>query len=108
VKTKRIFALAAMAAVSIVAACAGGPQRALSDDLFGMIQPGMTQDDVRRAIGPPDETMPFPLSRTVAWDYRTRDTWGYIVDFSVTFGADGRALSRLTRRINDGGDRGNN
>lgn len=106
-KTKWTPALAALAAATLAAACASAPQRPLSDDLFRVIQPGMTQDEVRRALGAPDETMRFPLSGNVAWDYRTLDTWGYIVDFSVTFGPDGRAESRFARRVNDGGDRGN-
>ena len=36
--------------------------------------------------------------------YRYQDTWGYIVIFSVTFGADGRVVAKLSRRVNDGGD----
>jgi outer membrane protein assembly factor BamE (lipoprotein component of BamABCDE complex) len=102
--------LTAFASAALLAACAT-PQyatRPLSDDLFRTVQVGMTQDDVRRMLGTPDETMPFPLSRTVAWDYRTRDTWGYLVDFSVTFDASGHVVSRYPRRVNDGGDKGSN
>jgi hypothetical protein len=95
----------AIAAAGFVAACASwnqGPVR--NDELFARIQPGMTQDEVLRMAGPPDQKMPFPLSRTVAWDWRTYDTWGYYVEQSVTFSADGRVVSKYTRRINDGGD----
>jgi outer membrane protein assembly factor BamE (lipoprotein component of BamABCDE complex) len=99
--------LCALAAASALAGCAtytAGPVR--DDALFAAIHPGMTREDVLRIAGPPDQTMPFPLSRTVAWDYRAYDTWGYLVEQSVTFDADGRVVSRFARRINDGGDHG--
>lgn len=101
--------LATLAGAVLLAGCAGasflsgGSPR--SDEQFTRIQRGMTRDDVQRLIGPPDETMSFPLSQTQAWDYQYRDTWGYFAIFSVTFGADGRALSTISRRI-DGGDHG--
>jgi outer membrane protein assembly factor BamE (lipoprotein component of BamABCDE complex) len=75
-----------------------------NDDLFRNIVPGMTQEDVSRALGKPDEMMPFPMSHTVAWDYRYYDSWGYIAYMSITFGPDGRVMSKFSRRINSGGD----
>jgi hypothetical protein len=50
--------------------------------------------------------MKYPLSQTVAWNYRYQDTWGYMAIFSVTFAKDGRALSTISERVNDGGDHG--
>jgi outer membrane protein assembly factor BamE (lipoprotein component of BamABCDE complex) len=106
----KAIAVATLAGAALVSGCAGaplgngGPPR--SDDVFSRIDPGMTKDDVQRLIGRPDETMRFPLSNTVAWDYRYYDTWGYMAVFSVTFSADGHALSKITTRINDGGDHG--
>jgi outer membrane protein assembly factor BamE (lipoprotein component of BamABCDE complex) len=99
---------ARFAAVLVVAAGLGacaytqGPTR--NDDVFRNIVPGMTQEDVSRALGKPDEMMPFPMSHTVAWDYRYYDTWGYICYMSITFGPDGRVASKISRRINSGGD----
>jgi outer membrane protein assembly factor BamE (lipoprotein component of BamABCDE complex) len=106
----KAIAVAALAGAALLCGCAGaslgngGPAR--SDEVFSHIYPGMTQDDVQRQIGRPDATMRFPLSNTVAWDYRYYDTWGYMAVFSVTFSPDGHALSRITTRINDGGDHG--
>lgn len=100
--TRNIPALAAACVVSACAAWTSGPVR--NDALFASIQPGMTQDEVLRMAGPPDDKMPFPMSRTVAWDWRTYDTWGYYVEQSVTFNAEGRVVSKYTRRINDGGE----
>jgi outer membrane protein assembly factor BamE (lipoprotein component of BamABCDE complex) len=102
--------LAALAAGAALAACsATGPYSDAwkrSDDLFRTIQPGMTEDQVRQVAGKPDDTMAFPLSHTHAWDYLYYDSWGYMAIFSVTFDADGRAVSKFSRRINDGGDHG--
>jgi outer membrane protein assembly factor BamE (lipoprotein component of BamABCDE complex) len=99
----KAIAAAVLAAAALLSGCAAvGPPR--NDNVFNGIQPGMTQDEVRRLIGAPDETMRFPLSNTVSWDYYYWDTWGYYCVFYVTLGADGRVVSRITRRINDGGN----
>ena len=88
---------------ALLAGCAAGPYRAggpsRSDAVFGQISPGMTEAQVRQLIGPPDDTMPFPLSHTVAWDYLYQDTWGYTAEFSVTFDESGRAVSKFSKRL---------
>jgi hypothetical protein len=71
----------------------------LTDETFYRIQPGQTRDDVLRLIGPPGETMAFPLSGNYAWDYRYQDTWGYLAIFSVTFDRGGTVVSKITQRI---------
>ena len=78
----------------------------LNDKRFGAIDVGMTSDEVKAALGTPQKTMAFPMSSRVAWDYLGTDTWGYMVDYSITFGPDQRVVSKLARRINDGGDHG--
>ena len=86
----------------LLAACAiTAPPR--SDPLFAQIAPGMTGDEVRSLLGVPDNTMPFPMSHTTSWGYFYYDTWGYYCEFSVTFDPDGRAVSKFSRRVNDGG-----
>lgn len=71
----------------------------LNDDTFQSIQPGMTQEQVLRMIGPPGETMGFSRQRHVAWDYRYVDTWGYRAIFSVTFDRNGIVVSKISQRI---------
>jgi hypothetical protein len=71
----------------------------LSDGTFNAIQPGMTEDQVLRMIGPPRETMAFPRLGHVAWDYKYQDTWGYQAIFSVTFDRDGRVVSKISQRL---------
>lgn len=97
-------ALAAALAIVVLQGCAAvmasnEPQR---NGLIGQVQVGMTEGEVRAILGPPNETMAFPRTQTVAWDYRYSDTWGFLAMFSVTFGPDGRVASTFSRRLNDG------
>lgn len=104
----RALATASLAGAFLLAGCAGvsattGPS-ARSDELFSHVHAGMTGEEVRQLLGAPDETMKFPLSQNVAWDYLYQDDWGYRAVYSVTFSSEGRAVSTLSRRINVGGD----
>jgi outer membrane protein assembly factor BamE (lipoprotein component of BamABCDE complex) len=91
-------------AVMLAQGCTSVPPP-LGDKQFATVRTGMTTDEVRNALGEPKRTMKFPSSNNVAWDYEGTDTWGYMVEYSVTFGPDGRAVSKLARRLNDGGER---
>lgn len=101
--TKAFSAVVLVSAV-LTAGCASAPPR--NDEAFQRIPRGATMDEVKRAFGPPDETMKFDRTQTESWDYRYRDTWGYEAYYSFTFGTDGRVQSTISRRINAGGDRG--
>ena len=79
------------------------PDPPRSDGIFNGIRIGMSQQEVERVLGRPDETMRFSRD-AIAWDYRYMDTWGYFAVFSVTFDAQGIAVGRLSWRTNDGGD----
>ena len=72
---------------------------ALKDETFYNIRPGMTKEEILRLIGPPGDTMGYPLSHTHSWDYRYIDTWGYRAIFSVTFDAQDVVVSKFTQRI---------
>lgn len=76
-----------------------GVRQVLDDGTFSAVQPGMTREEVLRLIGPPGDTMAFTRSGHVAWDYRYTDTWGYEAIFSVTFGRDGRVVSKISQRV---------
>jgi outer membrane protein assembly factor BamE (lipoprotein component of BamABCDE complex) len=75
----------------------------LNDDRFATVQTGMTNDQVRAALGDPRRTMKFPGTGNEAWDYDGTDTFGFMVEYSVTFDPSGRVVSKLARRLNDGG-----
>jgi hypothetical protein len=77
----------------------------LNDGTFDSLPMGITEEEVLRRLGPPRETMAFALSHTHAWDWKYRDYWGYEAIFSVTFDAQGRALSKFKQRIERGDQR---
>ena len=56
---------------------------------FGRIEPGMTQDDVRRRLGRPAKTQRYALKRQEVWDWRWADGATARM-FSVTFDDAGR------------------
>jgi outer membrane protein assembly factor BamE (lipoprotein component of BamABCDE complex) len=75
------------------------PER-VTDEVIQQIRPGMDEGDVRALIGAPADTVRFALSRTTAWDYPYRDSWGYESVFSVTFNDDHVVLSKISVRHN--------
>ena len=102
-KTTRTLAIVATVLLQGCAAIVASnePHRT---NLIPKIQQGMTRDQVQALMGPPDETMAFNRSQTVSWDYRYRDTWGYLSMYSVTFNAQGVVASTFSRRLGDGGE----
>jgi outer membrane protein assembly factor BamE (lipoprotein component of BamABCDE complex) len=78
----------------------------LNEEHFYKIREGMTRDQVLRMIGPPGDTTNFgPRTGNVAYTYRFQDTWGYLSDFSVTFGPDWIVRSKIAIRIDPGDSR---
>jgi outer membrane protein assembly factor BamE (lipoprotein component of BamABCDE complex) len=99
--------LAPLATCLLLAACAvqpmpAGPLLHRTDATFAQVQQGMTRDDVMAITGRPDNTMPFPNSGTDSWGYYYWDTFGYYCEQSITFGPDGRVISKISRRVSDG------
>ena len=65
----------------------------LSPANFAKVQPGLSQDEVRRMLGKPAKTQRFALKPDEEiWDWRFLDGSTRKV-FSVTFGADARVMS---------------
>ena len=77
-----------------------------TDGNFRGIRPGMTEAEVIGLVGKPDDTMRFGLSGNVAWAYDYYDLWGYMAEYSVTFGPDHRVLSKYSRRYTGGDQSG--
>ena len=99
-------ALPILAALVLAGCAAVGADRMPGAPEFARVHTGMTEQEARNLLGPPYETMRFPLSGQVAWDYRYYDSWGYLAMFSVTFDPRGTVVSMFSRRLNDGGDFG--
>ena len=107
-------AIGAMLSVIVavpLAACASGmdvspggsvsvhsKKRALNDDTFGAIQRGMPASEVLARLGAPYQKMRFERTKTTAWDYHYRDTWGYDADFSVIIDDAGFVASTISVR----------
>jgi outer membrane protein assembly factor BamE (lipoprotein component of BamABCDE complex) len=109
IRIAKTLASAALATSLLVVGCAGAPAtgRGLhSEAQLLAIQPGAAKDEVLRALGPPDETMKFARSRTDSLDYIYYDTWGYRCLYSITFDEGGHVVSKISARLNDGGDHG--
>ena len=98
-------AAAARAARVVVAACATAPP-ARSDPVFAQVERGMTADQVRERLGPPDETMRFDATRTTSWSYFYYDTWGFYSEESITFDQAGRVVDKFSKRVGYGGGSG--
>lgn len=76
-----------------------GVEQVLDDTRFNAISKGMTSDQLLRLIGPPSQRVYFDNLRQAAWDYRFRDSWGYIAVLSVMVDDAGLVASRITQRI---------
>jgi hypothetical protein len=74
-------------------------EQVLDDSRFNAIVPGMTSDELLRLIGPPWQRVYFANLRQTAWDYRYRDSWGYVAILSVMVDQSGRVASRISQRI---------
>lgn len=74
-------------------------EQVLDDTRFHAIRPGMTSEELLRHLGPPSEKVRFGNLRQTAWDYRFRDTWGYIAILSVMIDDAGTVVSRITNRL---------
>lgn len=70
----------------------------LTDGSFQAIAYGATEREVFERIGPPYRKARFPATRTTAWDYHYRDSWGYDGDFSVIFDASGVVSGKFSAR----------
>jgi hypothetical protein len=67
-------------------------RQVLSARYFALVQPGMTQPQVRDLLGRPAKRTPYRLSQTEVWDWQYLDGQQEKL-FSVTFDADGRVQS---------------
>lgn len=64
-------------------------RQVLTPHVFEQIQPGMTQEQVRRMLGKPAQRMTYQLKQETDWDWNWIDPPNQEMEFTVTFGANG-------------------
>jgi outer membrane protein assembly factor BamE (lipoprotein component of BamABCDE complex) len=72
-------------------------RQVLTEDSFAKIRPGMHQDEVRKLIGKPGQTTPFPNLQEEVWSWRFEQSHGNPWFFNVHFAADG-AVKRASQQ----------
>ena len=72
-------------------------RQVLAPHVFARIVPGMEENEVRRMLGKPAKMMTFKLKQETGWDWNYIDPPNREMQFTVTFGPDGRVLRTLNR-----------
>jgi hypothetical protein len=68
-------------------------RQAFTEENFRRVVSGLTQDEVRRLLGRPEETLRYPLKPDEeVWTWRIEDTTEKTEYFNAYFGRDGRLL----------------
>ena len=72
-------------------------RQVLTEAYFAQIRPGMRQDEIRKLIGRPGQTMPFPNLQEEVWSWRFEQSHGNPWFFNVHFAPDG-AVKRTSQQ----------
>lgn len=80
-------------------------RQVLTPHVFEQIQPGMTQEQVRRMLGKPGQRMTYQLKQETDWDWNWIDPPNQEMEFTVTFGANGTVKKSGSRIKLPQGDR---
>jgi hypothetical protein len=70
----------------------------LTDAKAALVVAGMDAAAVEATIGAPHQRVRFDNLKATAWDYRYIDSWGYMIDFSVMIGDDGKVINKVSAR----------
>jgi len=76
-------------------------RQVLTQEYFARIRPGLTQDEVRRLIGRPGETMTFPARKEEVWSWRYEPASGETWQFHVHFDLDGRVVTTSANKTGE-------
>jgi hypothetical protein len=71
-------------------------RQVLHPSYFARVQPGMAMEDVRKLLGKPMKTTPYPLKNEIAWDWRFMQPPNTSMVFTVWFNPDYRVLRTST------------
>lgn len=78
-----------------------GIRQVLAEGYFAKIRPGLSQEEVRRLIGRPAETMPFPLKQEEVWSWKFAPGSGEKWHFHVHFDLEGRVVAATRNRVEE-------
>ena len=70
----------------------------LTDDKTALVVTGTDAARVTTIPGEPHQRVRFDNLKATAWDYRYVDSWGYIIDFSVMVGDNGKVINKVSAR----------
>lgn len=79
-------------------------RQVLAPHMFDQIQPGMTDEQVRRMLGMPAKRMRFALKKETDWDWNWIDPPNREMVFTATFGDDGRVIRSASVQKRPQGD----
>lgn len=71
----------------------------LTEEHLRSIVAGIDSAELLKLIGPPWRRIEFERQGVTAWDYRYRDTWGYIVEFSALIDARQKVSGTVSSRV---------
>ena len=78
-------------------------RQVLAPHNFEKIRPGMDEEQVRRMLGKPAKVTTYQLKQETDWDWNYIDPPTRDMEFTVTFGPDGRVLRSVGREKLHGG-----
>lgn len=78
-------------------------RQVLAPHNFEKIRPGMDEEQVRRMLGKPAKVTTYQLKQETDWDWNYIDPPTRNMEFTVTFGPDGRVLRSAGREKLHGG-----
>lgn len=67
-------------------------RQVLNPRTFAQVQPGMPLEQVRRLLGKPARTTPYPLKDEIAWDWRYTEPPNTPLVFTVWFDREGHVV----------------
>ena len=78
-------------------------RQVLAPHVFAKVAPGMDENEIRRMLGKPAKMMTYKLKQETDWDWNYIDPPARKMQFTVTFGPDGRVLRSMSHeRLPDG------
>ena len=76
-------------------------RQVLKEEYFAKIRPGLSQDEVRRIIGKPADTMTFPLKKEEVWSWKFEQGSGEKWQFHVHYDLGGKVVTATRNRVEE-------